>query len=42
MELISNPVDTGRKLNVHNNVFWTSYVRSIYVVCLLEKQVYWG
>ena len=39
------PVDTGRKLNVHKtfrrrpedvlDVFWTSYVRSIYVLCLL-------
>ena len=26
-------VDTGRKLNVQD-VFWTSYVRSIYVLCL--------
>ena len=39
------PVDTGGKLNVHKtfrrrpedvlDVFWTSYVRSIYVLCLL-------
>ena len=32
------PVDTGRKLNVHKtdveDVLWTSYVRSIYVLCL--------
>ena len=34
------PVDTGRKLNVHETFrrlpgrFWTSYVRSIYVLCL--------
>ena len=34
------PADTGRKLNVHKtfnlrqDVFWTSYVRSIYVLCL--------
>ena len=27
------PVDTGRKLNVLD-VFWTSYVRSVYVLCL--------
>ena len=26
------PVDTGRKLNVQD-VFWTSYVRSYYVLC---------
>ena len=37
------PVDTGRKLNVHKtfrrrlDVFWTSYVRSIYVLCLLGR-----
>ena len=34
-----NPVDTGRKLNVHKNV-WTSYVRSIYVLCLLGKNTF--
>ena len=30
------PVETGRKLNVHNvqDVFWTYYVRSIYVLFL--------
>ena len=34
------PVDTGRKLNVHKtfrtrpDIFWMSYVRSIYVLCL--------
>ena len=26
------PVDTGRKLNIHE-IFWTSYVRSVYVLC---------
>ena len=34
---INYPVDTGRKLNVHKtvlDVFWTSYVRSIYVLSL--------
>ena len=36
-----NPVDTGRKLNVRKMfgrlyVFWTSYVRSIYVLRLRE------
>ena len=36
----SNPVDTGRKLNVHKTFrrrpgrFWTSYVRSVYVLSL--------
>ena len=39
----NNPVDTGRKLNVHKTFrrrlvrllnFWTSHVRSIYVLCL--------
>ena len=34
MEHHYHPVDTGRKLNVLD-VFWTSYVRSIYVLCLL-------
>ena len=29
-----NPVDTGRKLNVYNV---RSYLRSIYVLCLLGK-----
>ena len=29
----SVPIDAGRKLNVLD-VFWTSYVRSIYVLCL--------
>ena len=39
--LNNTPVDTGRKLNVHKtsedvlDVFGTSYVRSIYVLCLL-------
>ena len=37
-----NPVDTGRKFNLRRsedvlNVFWTSYVRSIYVLCLRGK-----
>ena len=36
----TSPVDTGRKLNVHKtfrdvlSVFWTSFVHSIYVLCL--------
>ena len=35
----SNPVDTGPKLNLHKmfrnvlDVFWTSYLRSIYLLC---------
>ena len=42
-----NPVDTGRKLNVHKtfkrrrrrqDVFWTSYVSSICVLCLLGTE----
>ena len=39
------PVNTGRKLNVHKRsgdvleVFWTSYVRSIYVLCLPNHYV---
>ena len=39
------PVNTGRKLNVHKcsgdvlEVFWTSYVRSIYVLCLPNHYV---
>ena len=32
------PVDTERKLNVQD-VSWTSYVRSIYVLCLLGQIV---
>ena len=38
---VNSLVDTGRKLNVHKSsedvleVFWTCYVRSIYVLCLL-------
>ena len=32
--IIGFPVDTGRKLNVVLDVFWRSYVRSIYVLCL--------
>ena len=38
----SIPADTGHKLNVHNtftdvqDVFWSSYPRSIYVLCLWE------
>ena len=29
-------VDTERKLNVHKDVFWTSYVSSIYILCLRD------
>ena len=42
----SFPVDTGRKLNDIrysedvSDVFWTSYVRSIYVLCLLGYLVH--
>ena len=32
------PVDTERKLNVQD-VSWTSYVRSIYVLCLLGSKI---
>ena len=35
-----NPVDTGRKLSEPEDVldvFWKSYVRSIYVLCLWER-----
>ena len=41
--LLQNPVDKGCKLNVHKtfrrllDVFWTSYVRSGYVLCLLRS-----
>ena len=31
----SQPTDTGRKLNF----FWMSYIRSIYVLCLLGRNV---
>ena len=39
-----NPVDTGGKLNVirRTDVFWTSYVRSIYVLCLQESSLFSG
>ena len=36
IHFLKDPVDTGRKLNVQG-VFWTSYVRSIYVICLRRK-----
>ena len=35
IQLMLVPIDTGRRLNVHKvHVFWTSYVRSMYVLCL--------
>ena len=39
MLLTAYPIDTGRKLNVHKT-FWTSYVRSIYVLCLWGSDVH--
>ena len=33
MLLTAYPIDTGVNWNVHKT-FWTSYVRSIYVLCL--------
>ena len=32
VEVTYYPLDTGHKLNVLD-VFWTSYVRSIYILC---------
>ena len=46
--VIDRSVDTGRKLNVHKTfrrcpgVFWTSYGRSIYVLCLRGEENWKG
>ena len=43
MYMITDPADTESKLNVHKtsrnvqDVFWTSYVRPIYALCLRGK-----